>query len=193
MGPIAVLALLWAARHRDPVLIASVLIYGAGLIAMLGCSALYHLAESGRRKEWFRCLDHAAIFFMIAATYTPFTLNRIGGPWGIGLFAFVWLVAIFGISIKLLWPRALDGLSIVAYLLLGWSILAALDPLISAVSPEALALLIVGGLLYSLGILFHVWDRLPYQNAIWHAFVLAAASCHYAAILSDVILSNRAP
>jgi predicted membrane channel-forming protein YqfA (hemolysin III family) len=108
MCPVAVLALLWAARHSDLVLIASVLIYGAGLIGMLGCSALYHLAESGRRKEWFRCLDHAAIYFMIAATYTPFTLNKIGGPWGIGLFAFVWLVAISGILVKLLWPRALD-------------------------------------------------------------------------------------
>lgn len=188
IAPPAVLALIWAASGRGAIVVSSIAIYGAGLLAMVGFSALYHFAGVGPRKELLRRFDHAAIFLLIAATYTPFTLNKIGGPWGARLFAFVWSLAAAGMLGKLLWPRALERVSIVAYLLLGWSVLVAIDPLVSAVSTRALALLAAGGLFYSVGIVFHLWDRLPYQNAIWHAFVLVGASCHYAAILYDVVL-----
>jgi hemolysin III len=188
LAPIAVIALVWLTRHQDGLIVISVVIYGAGLLAMVGCSALYHLSGATGRKALFRRLDHAAIFFLIAGTYTPFTLNRIGGSWGVGLFVFVWAIAISGMALKLLRPGVLEGFSVIVYVLLGWSVLATLDPLLSAVSLPSLALLAVGGVLYTVGALFHVWRRLAYQNAIWHAFVLAAAACHYAAIVYEMAL-----
>lgn len=177
-------------RSHDALLWLALGLYGAGLLAMLGCSALYNLCGPGRWKTMFRRLDHAAIFVMIAGSYTPFLLVAIGGAWGLGLLAFVWTVALCGAAVKLLWPRRFDRLSIAAYLLLGWSIVVALDPLTGALSAAGVALLGVGGLLYSLGVLFHLWQRLPYQNAIWHVFVLAAAACHFSAVVSEVAFAG---
>jgi hemolysin III len=125
---------------------------------------------------------------MIAGTYTPFLTIAIAGGWGVGLLIFVWTVAAAGVVLKLLHPGWLETLSIAAYLLLGWTILVAIDRLIAALSLPALILLAAGGILYSVGVLFYQWDRLPYQRAIWHGFVLAAAACHYFAIL-DVLAS----
>lgn len=166
----------------------SLALYGFGLLAMLGCSALYNMTSHARLKTLFRRFDHAAIFVMIAGTYTPFSLIVIGGLWGALLLGFVWSVALVGVFLKLRYPLRFEKLSVLAYLLLGWVILAALQPLISGASLAALVLLLTGGGLYSLGVIFHLWERLPYQNAIWHVFVLAAAACHYAAILMDVAL-----
>ncbi len=164
-------------------------IYGFGLLAMLACSALYNLTTQARLKALFRRFDHAAIFVMIAGTYTPFSLIVIGGGWGVALLGFVWSVALTGVFLKLRYPLRFEKLSVAAYLLLGWVIVAAFDPLVSGASLAALILLVVGGALYSLGVIFHLWERLPYQNAIWHVFVLAAAACHYAAILMDVAIA----
>jgi hemolysin III len=164
-------------------------LYGFGLLAMLGCSALYNLTSHAYWRALFRRFDHAAIFVMIAGTYTPFSLIVIGGVWGALLLGFVWSVALAGVFLKLRYPLRFEKLSVVAYLALGWVVLAALQPLISSASLAALVLLLTGGGLYSLGVVFHLWERLPYQNAIWHVFVLAAAACHYAAILVDVALA----
>jgi hemolysin III len=166
----------------------SLAVYGAGLLAMLGCSALYNIAGHGPRKALWRRLDHAAIFVMIAGTYTPFAAIAIGGAWGRGLLVFVWTVAAAGVLLKLLQPGRLETLSIATYLLLGWTILVAIDHLIAAVSVPAFVLLAAGGVLYSVGILFYRWDRLPYNRAVWHGFVLTAAACQYFAIL-DVVAS----
>lgn len=162
----------------------SLTVYGTALLAMLGCSALYNIAGDGPRKALWRRLDHAAIFVMIAGTYTPLLAIAIGGGWGTGLLVFVWTVAMAGVVLKLLHPGWLETLSIAAYLLLGWTILVAIDRLIIGVSLPALILLAAGGILYSVGVLFYRWNRLPYQKAIWHGFVLAAAACHYFAILN---------
>jgi hemolysin III len=158
-------------------------LYAAGLLAMLGCSALYNLANEGSRKALLRRLDHAAIFAMIAGTYTPVALLAISGTWGWGLLGVVWAGAAGGVVLKLLAPGRFERASTAAYLLLGWAGLAALDPLTSALPPRDLALLAGGGLLYSLGVAVHLSTRLPYHNALWHAFVLAAAACHYAVVL----------
>ena len=180
-------------RADDPLLVAALGLYAAGLVAMLACSALYNLAgeDAPARKRLFRRLDHAAIFLMIAGTYTPFLLLAVGGAWGAGLLAFVWTVAVGGMAVELLGLRRHglrrhDGLSLAAYLLLGWSILPALGPLSAAVSPSGVALLAAGGVLYSAGVAFHLWRGLPYRNAVWHGFVLAGAACHYAAVLREV-------
>lgn len=186
-GAAAVIALIRDGEGRGVMPFVSVLVYSAGLLAMLVCSAMYHLCTMTRRKALLQRFDHAAIFLMIAGTYTPLTLSEAGGPWGFALLAFVWSVACFGIALKLLWPRALHGISIVAYLLLGWSAVFVLDRMASILSPDTLALLIAGGVLYTVGVLFHISTRLPYQKAIWHAFVLVATGCHYIAIFSGVV------
>jgi hemolysin III len=187
LGPVAsvVLAMVALPGGASTVLV-SLAVYGAGLLAMLGCSALYNIGGDGPRKAFWRRLDHAAIFVMIAGTYTPFLAIAIGGAWGTGLLVFVWTVAAVGVVLKLLHPGWPEALSSAAYLLLGWTILVAIDRLLAAVSLPALILLAAGGILYSVGILFCQWERLPYQKPIWHGFVLTAAACHYFAIL-DVV------
>jgi hemolysin III len=158
-------------------------IYAAGLMAMLGCSALYNMAPEGPRKALLRRLDHAAIFVMIAGTYTPVALLAIGGGWGWSLLALVWIGAAAGAAVKLFAPRRFDRASIVAYLALGWAGAVALRPLLEALEPVDLGLLVAGGLLYSFGVVLHLSTRLRYHNALWHASVLAAAACHYVVVL----------
>lgn len=161
----------------------SLAIYGLALVAMFSCSAGYNLVVRPKLKEVLRRLDHAAIFLMIAGTYTPFVLIKMNNSWGLGLLAVVWTMAAIGIVIKLFAPRFLDGLSTALYLVQGWAVIAAWEPLMWALPGRVLSLLVVGGVLYTIGVVFHLWERLPYQNAIWHGFVLSAASCHYAAVI----------
>lgn len=175
-----------ALPDTGPLAVVSLAIYGLGMLATFSASAGYNLTSRPDLKAVLRRLDHAAIFVMIAGTYTPFALVSLGGLSGILLCLFVWLVAAVGIAVKLLLPGRFERASIVLYLALGWSILAVLEPLISAVSMTTLILLGLGGLVYSTGVAFHLWHRLPYHNAIWHALVLAAAGCHYAAVLLAV-------
>jgi hemolysin III len=163
--------------------IVSLAIYGLALVAMFSFSAGYHLVVRPKLKEVLRRLDHAAIFLMIAGTYTPFVLIKMNNSWGLGLLAVVWTMAAIGIAIKLFAPRFLEGLSTALYLVQGWAVIAAWEPLMSALPGRVLTLLTVGGVLYTVGVVFHLWERLPYQNAIWHGFVLSAASCHYAAVI----------
>jgi len=187
-GPVGAVVLMVEAAERERLLtIVSVAIYGVGLLGMLGASALYNLAAPSRRKELLRRLDHAAIFLMIAGTYTPFTLVRMGGGWGLGIAVFVWLVAVVGMALKLLYPRRFERLSMLLYLALGWTILVGVRPLFDAVPLPAIVMLGIGGLLYTVGVVFHLWHRLPYHNAIWHGFVLGAAACQWVAVLDGVV------
>lgn len=163
-----------------------ILIYAIGLVAMLGCSAAYNVFNASLRREWLRRFDHAAIFAMIAGTYTPFT-TRLAGDWASGLTAAIWAVAATGIVLKLLRPRHIEAISIVLYLALGWIGLVAVGPFRSALDARTLALLTLGGVIYTAGVVFHLWRRLPYQNAIWHGFVLVAASVHYVAVIGLIV------
>jgi hemolysin III len=181
---VALIALLIIGVKSQTMLwVVSLTIYGLALVATFGCSAGYHLVVRPKLKEVLRRLDHAAIFLMIAGTYTPFILIKINTPWGLGLLAVVWTMAAIGIAIKLFAPRFLDGLSTALYLVQGWAVIAAWEPLMSAMPGRVLTLLMAGGVLYTIGVVFHLWERLPYQNAIWHGFVLSAASCHFAAVI----------
>jgi hemolysin III len=168
--------------------VVSLTIYGLALVATFSFSAGYHLVVRPKLKEVLRRLDHAAIFLMIAGTYTPFILIKMQTPWGFGLLAVVWIMAAIGIAIKLFAPRFLEDLSTALYLVQGWAVIAAWEPLMSAMPGRVLTLLAIGGVLYTIGVVFHLWERLPYQNAIWHGFVLSAASCHFAAVMSVVSL-----
>jgi len=172
-----------------PIFLAS-LVYSICLLTMLGCSAAYNLAASASRRGFLRQLDHAAIFLMIAGTYTPFTTCRLHGVWAIGMTAAVWTGAITGAAIKLICPRGIKPGSIVAYLAPGWMILLGMRPMLASVDALTAILIGVGGVLYSIGVAFHLWRTLPFHNAIWHSFVLVAASCHYAAILHGVVLAR---
>jgi hemolysin III len=190
LGIVACVALaILAWPPMDLARMGSLAIYALGLGAMLACSALYHLTTDLARKARFRRLDHAAIFLMIAGTYTPFALVEIGGPWGHGLLAFIWAMALAGVLCKLLLPLRLEALSVGAYLVMGWAVLVALEPLRAALSAPGIMLLAIGGAFYTGGVVFHLWTRLPYHQAIWHGCVLAAAGCHYAAILREVALT----
>lgn len=191
-GLIATIALLiTASQHDQALLILGASLYGLGLLAMLTCSAAYNLWPPSPAKELWRRFDHAAIFIMIAGTYTPFLMNRVGGDWGFGLLSFVWTVALIGAAMKLAFPRRWESITIAMYLGLGWSILIAINPLLQSVSVNSLILIAVGGLIYSIGVVFHLWERLPYQNAIWHWLVLAAAVCHYIAVLNEVAMAGN--
>jgi hemolysin III len=176
----------------SPLELAAVATYSGGLLAMLGCSAAYQLLRSSRRRELLRCFDHSAIFLMIAGTYTPFTLLRTRPFWDVALTAAVWSIAAVGIALRLSSPRVFDRVSIAFYLALGWAGLAAIAPLVPFVQVSTLVLLGAGGLLYTAGVAFHLWERLPFQNAIWHGFVLLAAAVHYAAVLEEIVVARAA-
>lgn len=165
--------------------ISALSLYVFGVVAGFGFSALYNLVSSPRAKAILRRFDHAAIFLMIAGSYTPFAAIVMGGLWGVVLLTAVWVVAVGGVALKLALPGRFERLSIALYLMLGWALLPAIGPVVEALSGASLVLLLVGGLLYSLGVVFHLWHRLPYHNVIWHGFVLAAAVCHYIAVMRD--------
>jgi hemolysin III len=178
--------------RQNPTLPFAALVYGASLILMLWASAAYNLARRPRLKECLRRLDHAAIFVMIAGTYTPFALAALRGPLGLGLLALVWAVALSGVALKLLRPRRYERLALALYLALGWCGLPLIRRLVDTLPGSAFVLLAAGGILYTGGVAFYKWERLPYHNAIWHAFVLAAAACHYASVYQVLTLPPRA-
>lgn len=185
-GLAGTLVLMMTASNGSPLLILGATLYAIGLLAMLGFSAAYNLWPPSPIKELLRRFDHAAIFVMIAGTITPFVMNRVGGASGFGLLAFVWAVAIGGIVMKLVFPRRWERVTVALYIGLGLSILIIGDRLASAIAPSSAWLLFAGSVTYILGVVFHLWERLPYQNAIWHWMVLAAAVLHYTAVLNEV-------
>jgi len=166
-------------------------IFGVSLVLLYGASTFYHALRAPRAKHWLRVLDHAAIFVLIAGTYTPFLLANLRGPWGWSLFGVVWALAVVGMILKLFLTGRFPLFSTLIYLLMGWLILVAFKPLVEAVPLGSLAMLVAGGLAYSAGTVFYLWHRLPYHHAIWHLFVLAGSACHFFAVLG-VIVSRSA-
>jgi hemolysin III len=163
-------------------------VYVAGLLSMLVLSATYNLWPVSRAKWVLRRFDHAAIYVLIAATYTPFVMELKHSIFAIALLVGVWCVAIFGIVLKLKWPGRFDRVSVGLYLALGWSGMMLYDSVVAALPRMAIWLVVAGGALYSLGVIFHAWRRLRFQNVIWHCFVLLGAACHYTAVL-DLVLT----
>jgi len=184
----SVILVVIASRSADAGEIASVVVYVVALLAMLGLSASYNLWPLSPLKWILRRFDHSAIYLLIAGTYTPFAAQLKAGLTSAGLLTGIWGTAIAGMSLKLLLPGRFDRLSVVLYLLLGWSGVVVYNEIVASLTPATLWLLAVGGLLYSAGVVFHVWRSLRFQNAIWHAFVLAAAAVHYSAVLTCLAL-----
>ena len=168
--------------------IVAVSIYVAGLLSMLVLSASYNLWPVSRTKWLLRRFDHSGIYVLIAATYTPFIMELKDSVFAIALLIGVWCVAVFGIVLKLAYPGRFDRLAVGLYLALGWSGIMLYDSVVSALPRMALWLVLAGGALYSLGVIFHAWRRLRFQNVIWHSFVLLGAACHYTAVL-DLVLA----
>jgi hemolysin III len=183
---IATLWLLWRATGLNTGL--SLAIYGLCLIAMLTASALYNMTQAGRLKELMRRADHAAIYLMIAGTYTPFAAERLSGAAGIAIGVSVWLAAILGIVLSLFYARRFEAFKVTLYLVMGWMILAAIVPLYHAVTPVVLWLLLAGGIIYSLGSAIYLLRRLPFHNALWHVMVLVAAGLHFTAMVIEFVL-----
>jgi hemolysin III len=168
--------------------VVAVSIYVGGLLSMLVLSASYNLWPVSRTKWVLRRFDHSAIYLLIAATYTPFIMEMKDSVFALALLIGVWCVAIFGIALKLACPGRFDRLAVGLYLALGWSGIMLYDSVVGALPRMALWLVIAGGALYSLGVIFHAWQRLRFQNVIWHCFVLLGAACHYTAVL-DLVLA----
>ena len=162
-------------------------IYGSTMVLLYTSSTLYHAVRSRRLKRLFRLLDHCMIFLLIAGTYTPLTLISLYGLWGWTLFGLIWGLAVTGIVITILAMDKTKWLALGIYIGMGWLAIIAIKPLMAALSLPGLLWISAGGLLYSVGIVFYVWHRLPYNHAIWHLFVLGGTACHFVAILRYVL------
>ncbi len=187
LGGVIVL-IIAAALNADALTIVSVSVYGVTLVLLYTASTLYH-SFRGTAKAVFKKIDHYSIYFLIAGTYTPFTLVTLGGAWGWSIFGVVWGLAVLGIIVEVLPFDRRRILPVVIYLLMGWVVVVALSPLVQALPPAGLAWLVAGGVTYSLGVVFYALDtRIPHGHGIWHMFVLAGSVCHYVTIFVYVVL-----
>jgi hemolysin III len=189
LGGLALLGL--TVTQRTLTQTAAIAIYVAGLVAMLALSAAYNFARA-RWRPMLRRLDHAGIFLMIAGSYTPFTTQRLHGLWAIWMTAAVWGLASLGVIGKLFLPGLGRKFWVAIYIALGWLAVVAIEPLIDGTSWVALALLAVGGIVYSTGAVFYISKQLTFRRAIWHGHVVGALMLHYAAVLVGVVLARAA-
>ena len=162
-------------------------IYGTTLVTLYAASTLYHAVAAPGAKRALRIFDHCAIYLLIAGSYTPFLLVNLRGPWGWSLLGVVWGLAIAGIVFKFWFVERFGFLSTSVYLLMGWLAVIATKPVLAHVPVTGLLLIVAGGLFYSSGVIFYAWQRLPYNHAIWHIFVLAGSACHYFAVLKSLL------
>lgn len=173
--------------QQNTIYLMSSVIYGLSLVLMYSSSTLYHASKNRVVKNWFRQLDHAAIFVLIAGTYTPFTLISLRNDWGLTLFCIIWAIAVIGVAIELGSKLKYKKLSLALYLGMGWLVIFAINPILNNVAIEAIWLLLAGGLSYSIGVIFYVAKKLYMHHVIWHLFVLAGSVFHFLAILIYVL------
>ena len=171
-------ALNGTARH-----IVSFSIYGATLVLLYTASTLYHSFRNPRVKRALRVCDHAAIYLLIAGTYTPFTLVVFEGAFGWTLFGIVWGLAATGVLLKLLFVGRFHGLAVGLYIAMGWLVVVGLKPLVHGIAMPGLVLMVAGGVLYTGGTVFYACKRIPWNHAIWHLFVLGGSVCQFFAVL----------
>ncbi|TYO98264.1 hemolysin III [Geothermobacter ehrlichii] len=186
LGGLVVL-ILGAAHRGDAWHLTTSAIYGLTLIGSFLASTLYHAFSRTNIKRILRTIDHAAIFLLIAGTYTPFTLVTLRGPWGWALFGVIWGCAIAGIICEAAASRSREFLRVGSYVVMGWAVVIAVRPLLQQLDPAGFRLLVAGGLAYTGGIVFYAWRRIPYGHAIWHLFVLVGSALHFFAIFWYVI------
>lgn len=185
-----IILLVVSARMGGAAQVAAMSLYALGMVLMLSFSLAYNMTRKVQRKPLLRRLDEAAIFVMIAGSYTPFTTQRFEGAWAISMTAVVWGMAALGVAGKLLFWRVPEKLWVALYVAFGWVAVVALKPMINGVGTAALILLLIGGLIYTVGAVLFLIQKLPYRRAIWHGCVVAAAGVHYAAIMCGVALAG---
>ncbi len=177
----------FSSAYGSAIHVIGVSVFGATLILMYAASTLYHSITHPRAKEILRALDHSAIYLLIAGTYTPFCLVNLQGFWGWSVFAAIWTLAITGVVLRVLVGRKSGKLSVLLYIAMGWLIVVAFKPLLANINYFGMLFLILGGITYTVGVVFYVWRRLPFHHAIWHLFVLGGSVFHFFAILFGTI------
>ncbi len=176
-----------ARSSNDPSVTIGATVFGLTLILLYAASTVYHALPLSTGKQFFRVLDHSAIYLLIAGTYTPFALGPLRGPWGWTLLAIIWTLALIGIGSKVIAGFKLPHLSTGLYLLMGWLIVVAIKPLIENIPSAGLLWLAAGGLAYTGGVVFYAMKRVRYAHMIWHLFVAAGSVCHFIAVLGYAI------
>lgn len=178
-----------AVIHGNTWHVVSCSVYGATLVALYAASTSYHFALS-RGTRWghvLRIVDHACIYLLIAGSYTPFALVMLRGDWGWTIFGIVWGLAALGITFKVFWTGQFELISTATYLLMGWGALIAFQPVMEIFPGACLAWVLAGGISYTLGTVFYLFDRKPFMHAAWHLAVLAGSACHYVAVIGYVL------
>ncbi|CAG7620757.1 hypothetical protein PAESOLCIP111_02295 [Paenibacillus solanacearum] len=181
------LLLVHAIRNGTGWHIASFAVFGVSLLLLYVCSTLLHSARQEKWIDRFEIMDHAAIYILIAGTYTPFLLVTIRSPLGWSLFGIVWGLALAGVIFKLFFVKRFNLLSTLFYIAMGWMVLFAFEPLKAGLPEAGLRFLVAGGVLYTLGTIFYLWRKIPYHHAIWHVFVLAGSICHFITVYAYVL------
>lgn len=181
--PALVILIISAARNGGPLEVVSFTIFGVSMLLLYLFSTMLHSFKPSKAKNVFAILDHSAIYILIAGTYTPFVLVTLNGALGWTLFGIIWAMAIAGISFKCFFINRFRILSTLFYVLMGWLIIIAIEPLYTNLSSQGFYWLLAGGILYSVGAVFYIWRNLPYSHAIWHLFVIAGSGCMYFCIL----------
>lgn len=180
-----VILLVQSTGQQSMWLTVSSLIYGTSMLVLYGASTLYHSIHIPKLKSFLQRVDHAAIYLLIAGTYTPFTLVLLREVdwWGWSLFIVIWVLAIAGMIIKIFFMGRLKRASLVSYVVMGWLAIIAIKPLYASLSLSGMYWLMAGGALYSLGVIFYKWEKLPYSHAIWHLFVMGGSICHFCCVM----------
>lgn len=171
----------------SPKVVAAVSIFGASMVFLYTASTLYHSIPNPRAKKVLQYLDHSMIYVLIAGSYTPFCLITLQGYTGIALLCAVWLIAIAGISLQAVLLHKADWINCLLYLSMGWLAVFVIDPLVSTLDSTGLALLVAGGLAYTVGVVFYIFERIPFSHAIWHTFVFAGTTLQFFSVLFYVI------
>lgn len=171
----------------SPKVVAAVSIFGASMVFLYTASTLYHSIPNPRAKKVLQYLDHSMIYVLIAGSYTPFCLITLQGYTGIALLCAVWLIAIAGISLQAVLLNKADWINCLLYLSMGWLAVFVIDPLVSTLDSTGLALLVAGGLAYTVGVVFYIFERIPFSHAIWHTFVFAGTTLQFFSVLFYVI------
>ena len=179
---VAALVVMVVVAHGDPLRVAAATIFGATLVLLYGASTIYHAFSCPRLKPFLQIIDHACIYLLIAGSYTPLTLVTLKGPWGWTIFGVVWFLALVGVVMKArMQGKRESWWSTALYLAMGWLIVIAIRPLLATLPPAGLAWLVGGGLCYSFGIVFFIREKMRFNHAVWHGFVIAGSACHVVA------------
>jgi len=177
----------FAGAYGDVWHVVSVSIYSTTLVLLYTASTLYHSIQNPHAKDILQVLDHSAIYLLIAGTYTPFALVSLRGPWGWWLFGVIWGLAVLGVVFQLSLLRRWRAVSLCLYIGMGWVVVVAIKPLIASVATGGIVFLVLGGLAYTVGVLFYCWEKLKFHHAIWHLFVLAGSILHFFSVLFYVV------